>query len=43
MQWYFLGDMLLDDKQISDNMTVRSGRRIKRNNITVKKRSLVTI
>ena len=36
MQWYFLGDMLLDDKQISDNMTVRSGRRIKRNNITGK-------
>ena len=26
MQWYFMGDMFLDDEQISDNMTVRSGR-----------------
>lgn len=28
MYWYFLGDMLLSDEQISNNMTVRSGRRI---------------
>ena len=36
MQWYFMGDMLLDDEQIFDNMTVRPGRMRKTDKVTGK-------